>query len=202
MLEDCFYHIYNRGNNKENIFLSDENYSYFLKKFHKYLDEFVEVYAYCLMPNHFHFLIKIKNRIFDEEKSVNLYLRPIEKAFRDFFITYAKAFNKMYSRTGSLFQYKFKRKVIKDDNYLRRVIAYIYNNPLRNKLCAKVEDWKYSSYSAILSNKPTNLERDGVLSFFENCKEEFVEYHNIYSTLTKDREFLYKDTLKDYKSLS
>lgn len=194
MQENCFYHIYNRGNNKENIFLSGDNYEYFLKKFYRYLDNFVEVYAYCLMPNHFHFLIKVKDNIKNLTKeNVDKYsLLPIEKAFRDFFIVYAKAFNNMYSRTGSLFQYKFKRKIITDNNYFIRVIAYIHNNPVRNNLCENASDWKYSSYSAIVSNKKTNVKRENVLEFFGNSKKEFEEFHKFYSTLIEDRDFLFK----------
>jgi putative transposase len=200
MQENCFYHIYNRGNNKENIFLSDNNYSYLLRKFNKYLNNFIEVYAYCLMPNHFHFLIKIKeNFIKNEGETFNTNLLPVEKAFRDFFITYVKAFNVLYSRTGSLFQYEFKRKIITDEKYFVRVIAYIHNNPVRKKLCENVSNWKYSSYNAILSSKSTNLKREEVLSFFENSKEEFIEYHKLYSTLTEDRDFLYKQA-KDNKT--
>ncbi len=194
MQENCFYHIYNRGNNKENIFLCDANYEYFLKKYYKYLNNFVEVYAYCLMPNHFHFLIKVKKYVkYDKTESTSkTTLRPIVKAFRDFFIVYSKSFNNMYSRTGSLFQYKFKRKVITDINYFIRVIAYIHNNPVRNKLCEKVSDWKYSSYSAIISNKKTSVKRNDVLEFFGNSKKEFEEYHEFYSTLAEDRDFLFK----------
>lgn len=150
------------------------------------------------MPNHFHFLIKIKEYFKSENvksKSKST-LEPIEKAFRDFFIVYAKAFNNMYSRTGSLFQYKFKRKVITDNNYFIRVIAYIHNNPVRNRLCEKVSDWKYSSYSAIISNKSTSVKREDVLEFFENCKKEFEEFHKFYSTLIEDRDFLFK---REYK---
>ena len=60
MEQGSFYHIYNRGNNKQDIFFEEKNYDLFLKNFDKYLSSFVDVYAYCLMPNHFHFLIKIK----------------------------------------------------------------------------------------------------------------------------------------------
>ena len=61
MQPGCFYHIYNRGNNRQNIFFEERNYLYFLRLFEKYLFNLVDVYAYCLMPNHFHFLIKIKD---------------------------------------------------------------------------------------------------------------------------------------------
>ncbi len=58
---DHFYHIYNRGINSCSVFIDEENYHFFLSRFKKYLSSFIEVYAYCLMPNHFHFLIRVKN---------------------------------------------------------------------------------------------------------------------------------------------
>ncbi len=113
-----YYHIYNRGNNREIIFREDENYRFFLLRYKKYLAAYVTTHAYCLMPNHFHFLDRI-----NDDKSLaqrtSGKLTPLEKAFRDFFISYAKSFNKRYGRTGSLFQYKFKRKLADDLAYAR-----------------------------------------------------------------------------------
>ena len=58
--EGKYYHIYNRGNNRETLFYTEANYKYFLKKYDKYLSEYVDTYAYCLLPNHFHLLISVK----------------------------------------------------------------------------------------------------------------------------------------------
>ncbi len=81
-----YYHIYNRGNNKENIFFELKNYEYFLKKFCYYLEKYVDIYAYCLMPNHFHFLIQVKETLSDTQIKYSSNLTIIEKAFRDFFM--------------------------------------------------------------------------------------------------------------------
>ena len=75
--KDYFYHIYNRGINSENIFLSDENKTYFLKLFSKYLSEKINVYAYCLMDNHFHLVVKID----EDEKIVTQSLSNLFKCF-------------------------------------------------------------------------------------------------------------------------
>jgi len=101
-----FYHVYNRGNNRERIFKEEKNYVYFLKRFQDYLSEWVDVYAYCLMPNHFHLLVKIPD--FPE---ITTGLTPAEKAFKNFFTSYAKSINKGYGRTGSLFQSNYKKKL-------------------------------------------------------------------------------------------
>ena len=91
--KDYFYHIYNRGINSETIFLSNDNKLYFLKLFSKYLIGIVDVYAYCLMDNHFHIVIKIV----EEEKIVT-------QSLSNLFNSYAKAFNKQNNRTVSLFE--------------------------------------------------------------------------------------------------
>ena len=95
--KDKVYHIYNRGINSEVIFNSDENKRYFLKLYSKYLENKAETFAYCLMYNHFHFIIRIVNE------------NEITQALSNLFNSYAKAFNKQNNRTGSLFEKHFKR---------------------------------------------------------------------------------------------
>ena len=98
---NTFYHILNRGNNREKIFFNDQNYLYFLKKFDYYLCDYLEVFAYVLIPNHFHFLIRIKQiEDFDE----------LALQFRKFFISYSKSINKQQNRSGSLFKKISKEK--------------------------------------------------------------------------------------------
>jgi REP element-mobilizing transposase RayT len=181
-----FYHIYNRGNNHETIFKEEKNYYYFLKKFHQYLNPFVSVHAYCLMPNHFHFILQIKDSI----KSTNTKkaaLTPIEKAFRDFFICYAKAINKGYGRTGSLFQYKFKRKYIEGDIQYANNIAYVHFNPPKAGLSNNCKDWKFSSYNAFLNDQPTKVDRKFVLNWFGN-RALFMQFHEEYWQNWEERE--------------
>ncbi len=193
MNEGVFYHIYNRGNNREKIFFEEENYHYFLQQYQKYLSDYVETYAYCLMPNHFHFAIHIKetskvSKTF--EVSSRKKLTPLEKAFRDFFISYAKSINKRYERTGSLFQYKFKRKPITNNAYLMRLIMYIHANPVDAKLCSDFQDWRFSSYNAILGDMPTEIKRAEVLELFGERKD-FIDWHKDYSTekSLEDKDF-------------
>ncbi len=194
MNSGIFYHIYNRGNNRETIFKEPRNYSFFLQKFQEYLGHKVEVHAYSLMPNHFHFLLKIKeNEVIVENTSpitkAPRKLTPIEKAFRDFFISYAKAINKSYNRTGSLFQYKFKRKQINTEKYYGTAITYIHRNPVEAKLCNDYEDWTYSSYKAFLSKKPTSICRNEVLDWYGG-KAGFIEDHKAYHDFKSYEKFL------------
>ena len=188
MNEGVFYHIYNRGNNREKIFFEEENYHYFLKQYQKYLSDYVDTYAYCLMPNHFHFAIWIKetSKVLETfEVSLRKKLTPLEKAFRDFFISYAKSINKRYDRTGSLFQYKFKRKPVKNNAYLMRLIMYIHANPVDTKLCTAFREWRFSSYNAVLGDAPTAINRDEVLELFSG-REGFFAWHKEYSA---EKEF-------------
>ena len=164
-----YYHIYNRTNNNELLFREDENYLFFLGKYKQYLNNFVDTYAYCLMPTHFHLLIRIK----EKETETGL----ITLAFKNFFISYAKSFNEKYSRKGSLFQPKFKKKSIDKEDYLTRVIFYIHANPIVGKCCERIEDWPYSSYNAIISESPTTIKRKEVLDWF-NGKDDFKRFHH------------------------
>jgi putative transposase len=80
--EGNYYHLYNRGNNRENIFFEEENYMYFLKQFKNYLLPHIDVFAYCLMPNHFHFFIRINNIIaFEREGFINSHKMMMEDLF-------------------------------------------------------------------------------------------------------------------------
>ncbi len=183
MEQGSFYHIYNRGNNKQDIFFEEKNYDLFLKSFDKYLSPFVDVYAYCLMPNHFHFLIKIKEYQASEVSKTSEVLTrgskkltSVEKAFKDFFISYAKSINKAYNRTGSLFQPKFKRKEITDNSYFTTIIQYIHANPLKAKLCNAYGEYKYSSYKAITDTGITKIKRTEVLEWLGN-REVFIKIH-------------------------
>ena len=130
MQADTFYHIYNHANGNENLFRNDENYSFFLQKWAKYIEPIADTYAYCLMPNHFHVLVKIKT---EEELLWGKNLSGLlSKQFSNLFNSYAKAYNKMYERKGSLFNRPFKSKLVSDDNYLTTLIYYIHHNPIHH----------------------------------------------------------------------
>jgi REP element-mobilizing transposase RayT len=181
-----FYHIFNRGINKENIFYTDLNYNFFLKKINQYLSDFLEIYTYCLLPNHFHLLVKIK----DVEKIKNLpgfqnleglyssFNNPLSRSFSNLFNSYAKAINKQQNRTGSLFQKNYKRKLIDKESYLIRIIYYIHLNPVVHYLTDSYENYSYSSFQTLVSDKKTKLKRENILEIFEG-KDNFIKFHQL-----------------------
>lgn len=187
---DQFFHIFNQGNARSNIFFEQENYRYFLEKYNKYLLPFLDTYAYCLIPNHFHFLAKVKPvhellHIFpdlDQQRSNDIAsLAPISQQisemFRRFFMSYSKAINVQEQRSGSLFRKNVKRKLIVDENYLRQAMCYIHWNPQRHQLVKDFKNYKFSSYPILLSNENTFLKRDDAINVFENIAN-FISVHN------------------------
>ena len=145
LLYNSYYHIYNRGNNRENIFVEERNYAYFLNLFEKHVAPVADLYAYCLLRNHFHMLVRVKPEEEIKSRRVSETLRdsnpekPLgsdypSKKFSDFFNAYAKAINKAYNRTGSLFQHPFGRVLVTSDRQFWNVIAYIHQNSQNTNL--------------------------------------------------------------------
>lgn len=163
LTSDSFYHIYNCGNNREDIFIEDSNYNYFLKLIKKYLIPVSEVWSYCLLKNHFHLLIKSRENI--DNKSISI-------AFSNSFNAYSKAINKAYQRSGSLFKDRFSRIKIQNEEYLKSIIIYINSNAVHHGFVDNVEYYKHCSYLALISHKNTLLERDKVIELFDN-KDNF-----------------------------
>jgi REP element-mobilizing transposase RayT len=203
LLYDAYYHIYNRGTNRENIFIEDRNYEYFLNLYARHIDPFAELFAYCLLKNHFHMLVRVKSEdeIIEYKKTLKVspaINQPVEKSLRvsetlrdltpekplgsdypskkfsDLFNAYAKAINKAYNRTGSLFQHPFGRVLVTSDRQFWNVIAYIHQNPQKHKFVDDFRDWKYSSYGIMLADDPTRVQRDAVLDWFGG-KEQYLE---------------------------
>ena len=195
---DKFYHIYNHGVGNDSLFFNNDNYIYFLKKFAEFVSPIANTYAYCLMPNHFHFLVQIKseeevfqflkqsNKLPDEEitltgfktlsggiTEVDFFSLHIGKQFSNFFNGYSQALNKQQKRKGTLLTRSFKRKEITSSEYLISLIQYIHLNPVQHGFVEKVLDWKHSSYPSLMSDKPTQLKRKEVIELFgdiENFK--------------------------------
>ena len=161
-----YYHLYNRSNNEEIVFRTGENYVYFLKKYRLQLHNLVDTITYCLMPTHFHFVVKV--RTMDED--------ALQKTIGLLLSGYTKAINKRYHRHGALFQPHTKAKEIVGDRYLLTLISYIHQNPVRAKKVVKPEDWPYSSYCDIAGMRNGTLpDKDFYRKYFKS-EIEFQRY--------------------------
>jgi REP element-mobilizing transposase RayT len=192
------YHIYNRGNNKENIFYQEKNYDYFYSKMIAYLCPYITIHSYCLLPNHFHLLAQVKPpQIFYPgtevvwKKNKPLY-KPdeiISEQFRKFFISYSKSINVQQGRTGSLFQKNFKRLVITDEHHYKTVMNYIHQNPQTHKICKDFRSYPYSSYQGIILRNSTIICAQRIMDQFGGEKA-FFEYHKADIPYLSDMECL------------
>jgi len=184
LVEDQFYHIFNRGNNHEKIFYKEKNYDYFLEKYNEYLSTYLNTYAFSLMPNHFHFLIKVKNTdaiassdgISSQSDEISDVSKKIGEQFRRFFLSYSQAINKQEGRTGSLFQKNFKRIPVYSPNHLIYLVYYIHVNPQRHRIVSDFKKYPHSSYRFFLKQKETKLCRNEVLEWFGSL-DQFLTFH-------------------------
>jgi REP element-mobilizing transposase RayT len=184
---DNMYHIFNHGNGNDIIFKNDGNYHFFLNKYKKFISPIVDTYCYCLLPKHFHLLLRIKdkegllrffNPICKDKRSKEIIIEnQISKLFSNFFSSYAQAFNKQQNRMGSLFMKNFKRKKVTDKKYLRNVVLYIHNNPVEAGFCQFPEEWEFSSYRAIINGNDSEfLTIKEVIEWFGD-KDNFIYCH-------------------------
>src|SRR5690554_6272089 len=172
------YHIWIHANGEENLFRVGGNYLYFLKKYAFFIYPVVDTYAYCLMPNHLHLMVRIKNEDAVLEalrkrrptlqgfQTLGGFSKTISLQFSHLFNAYTQAYNKVYKRKGSLFIPNFNRKLIDSDSYFSALIIYIHQNPIRHGFALNLMDWAYSSYRSYVAQKPSLLQREEVLGWF------------------------------------
>lgn len=196
------YHLYTHANGSENFFRTEENYRYFLQRYQHFIPLVADTLAYCLMPNHFHFLIRIKTEaelISVFKNKLSLYLTGLESEkkqdlsgidsetknqlstlvilqFSHLFNAYTKAFNKVYKRRGSLFTRSFRRKEITSDSYLTTVIHYIHKNAVHHGFSKDFTDWPWSSYHELANDTSTWLDREFVINWFGGV-EKFRDFN-------------------------
>ena len=222
LLYDTYYHIYNRGVNRENIFVEERNYHLFLRLFERHLVPVAHLFAYCLLRNHFHLSVRIKSEgeILETMKTLKtLRVSPanghpsrrgntadreesqsrkplgshyVSDQFSNFFNSYAKTINKAYGRTGSLFQHPFGRVPITTDHQFWNVIAYIHQNPQKHGFVKDFRDWKYSSYGVILTGKATVIKRGDVMKWF-GSSEDYLSLHQQWVTDAQAKWFVGDD---------
>lgn len=146
--ENTLYHIYNRGNNQQQIFFKPDNYLFFLNKVRKFILPHCDILCYCLMPNHFHFLINSDHRTVSTKVIAGKEKIMLSEGIRMLLSSYTLAINKQNDTTGSLFQQNTKAKSIAKGKNQYDVLCFHYShqNPMRAKLVEKMEHWEYSSF--------------------------------------------------------
>ena len=208
-----YYHIYNHGVGGCDLFRKTDNYEYFLALYDKYILPIAGTYAWVLMKNHFHVLVRIKENVvykysnadksvdavrFEEVKWQTVEIPPNPTAsegpvgvnevnrikipkphlhFSHLFNAYSRYFNKRYETRGALFERPFRRKLIDNEEYLKRVLIYIHNNPVHHGFCDHPVEYPWSSYLTCVSIKPTRLYRDAVIGWF-GSEANFKQVHN------------------------
>ena len=210
-----YYHILNRGTNKQNRFVNNNDYEYFFRLMAIFIEPIADIYAYAALKNHFNIEIRIKeeNEIgyldskYANSKELSLkwkttfkrrpkgdleasLIKPKpEKMIQHFCSTYAKGFNVKYKRSGSVLEHTFKRKIVDNDIYLKRLILYIHNNPVKHGFCEHAIEYGWTSYLSLISIKPTKLARDKVIGYFDS-KANFKLQHKPEDTF-EDIKFLF-----------
>ena len=167
--KNTIYHVYNQGNNQQRIFFERNDFLRFLEKAKAIIKPNCDLLAYCLMSNHFHFLIQTNEKSLENVRIGNIDLIKITNSFRLLLSEFAKEINVKYHRSGSLFRQKTKFKLVDngDPMYLKNLIKYVFYNPLEAKLVSHLNDWEYSSYIDMIGK------RKGKLCDLDLCKEIF-----------------------------
>ena len=143
-LENSIYHIYNRSINKEILFSEDKEYLKFLEMTRTHLLSSCQILGFCLMPNHFHFLVYTNEKSVELKKVGGLQLQGIQNGIKTLLSSYSKSYNFYHKRTGNLFQQKTKYKEILTDGL--QVLHYTHQNPWKAGLVTNIEDWAFSSF--------------------------------------------------------
>lgn len=187
-----YHHCINHAVGSELLFREEANYHYFLEKYKKYIAPITTTYAYCLMPNHFHFLIRIHSvetlqkhhRKLKPKMKVDWglfdYHKFISQQFSNFFNAYAKAYNKRFCRRGALFEDYFKRPVVDTQTHFLNTVRYIHQNPVKHGFAVNLKEWTFTSYHAYLNTQKKGRYKKEVFSLFVD-EGEFKEFHKYYN---------------------
>ncbi|WP_255515580.1 hypothetical protein [Flavobacterium sp. ZT3R18] len=175
--------------------MENENYYHFLRLYAKYIEPVAETFAWCLLKNHFHILVRIKEKseINNGELSYSTTEKPKvidpSRQFSHLFNAYTQAINKRYNRTGSLFETTFERKLVTSETYFQKLIYYIHNNPVHHGFVNQMSLYPWSSYETVISSKPTKLKREEVIEIFGDINN-FIQYHEEQQNLNEINNFV------------
>lgn len=169
-----YYHIYNRGARQVTTFREKTNFLFTISKIKEYSQtKRISIIAYCLMPNHYHFLARQ-----DGEEPAGALPQLV-------FNSYSKACNKMYSHSGTLFEGRFRAKAVQTTSHLLHLCRYIHGNPVKDGMVAEPADWPYSNYLEWIEGRPGMLvDRSFIKEQFsgvEQYKKFLAEYLKTFS---------------------
>lgn len=190
------YHFYNRSNAKEVIFPDEESSGQFLELFRKYLGEYLDVYAYCLIPNHFHFIVRIKPQddiqkilseklVSDLTKTQVLFLQGesnvdvnelISRQLSNCFNSYSKSFNYHYKRKGNLFNRRINRVEIGDEEHLKYAIYYVHSNPSHHGVLSDFFKYRWSSIYEVVNDRSEYASLSHLYEIFGGFKS-LISHH-------------------------
>ena len=146
LLDNGIYHIISRGNQKQILFVDNEDYQKYLTFLKRYKTKYVvKLYAYCLMKNHIHLVVH-----FSDKKSINKMMHGIN-------MSYAKWFNYRYIKCGHVWQDRYKSFPMLKDDYLLNCLSYVEQNPVKDSICLRAEEYPWSSYRARLLGEKDSL---------------------------------------------
>lgn len=159
------YHIYNRGRSRLTIFREPTNYLFVLRNLKKYLGELnLTLLAYCLMPNHYHFLVRQNGD------------QPAGRLSQRVFNSYSKAHNKRYEHSGTIFQGPYRVKPVSDENYMLHLCRYMHANPVKDGLVAHPADWPYTNYLEWVGLREGSLVDRNFVDRHFKTPTEYAEY--------------------------
>lgn len=161
------YHVYNHAVGNENLFRNQNDYLRFISDWQKRMPGIADVYAYCLLPNHFHMMLKV--------------IAP-PKQFSDAFgvvcNAYSKYYNNKYRRMGSLFVKPFKRRIADSDKELAWIPWYIHRNPLHHKFFLDWEQYEWSSFREYVAGESVMVTFDYLLNFYGGL-DAMIAHHKM-----------------------
>ncbi|WP_336515127.1 transposase [Pollutibacter soli] len=194
-MKNELYHIYNRGNQKQKIFFELDNYEYFVRKMKKHLVPCCDILAWCLMPNHFHFLIHANELSVAPVNKKGIPYQNLSDGFRKLLSSYTKGINSKYRMTGNLFQQHTRAKSLVNDagNYSLTAFNYIHQNPWKGNLVRQVEDWKYSSLRDYIGKR-----NSGICNM--ELAKQILEPGSIENILNSARQFELSDIAQIFQS--
>ncbi len=204
---DSHYHLVFKCHGDLLLFKTNENKHYFLRRFTFFLSQYIDCWAWCLLDNHAHMIIKVRSAT-DIEPAINLlpeadrtismkrwiteidnekrFNELMERQFGRFMVSYTNSYNKFFKRAGGLFQSPFRRSLIKDEAHLQQAIIYVHANPQRHGLIKDFRFYSFSSYQDIVLGNPSFVNISGVIDFFGGRKK-LIELHEDYMPQGRSR---------------